>query len=105
MSRFMEKPRQEHLNVVKHILSYISGTVDYDIVYPKRCNTDNKLMGYTLTGYTNNDLGGDIDERRSTSGIILFLGDMLVSGQSQKQKIVAFSTCEAEYMTDMVGAC
>ena len=53
----MEKPRQEHLNVVKHILSYISGTVDYDIVYPKRCNTDNKLTGYTLTGYTDSDLG------------------------------------------------
>ena len=57
VSRFMEKLRQEHLNTVKHILLYISGTVDYDIVYPKRCNTDIKLTGYTLTGYTNRDLG------------------------------------------------
>ena len=30
---------------------------------------------------------------------------MPVSGQSQKKKIVALSTCEAEYIMDMVGAC
>jgi hypothetical protein len=52
VSRFMEKPRQEHLAAVKHILRYIAGTVDYGIIYPKRCNTDIKLTGYTLTGYT-----------------------------------------------------
>ena len=31
-------------------------------------------------GYTDNDLGGDVDERRSTGGgVIFFLGDMPVS--------------------------
>lgn len=57
VSRFMEKPRQEHLAAVKHILRYIARTVDYGIVYPKCCNTDIKLTGYTLTGYTDSDLG------------------------------------------------
>jgi hypothetical protein len=32
VSRFMEKPRQEHLVAVKHLLRYIAGTVDYGIV-------------------------------------------------------------------------
>jgi hypothetical protein len=105
VSGFMEKPRQEHLAAVKHILRYIAGTVDYGIIYPKRCNTDIKLTGYSLTGYTDSDLGGDVDERRSTGGVMFFLGDMPVSWQSQKQKTVALSTCEAEYMAGAAGAC
>lgn len=34
LSRFMERPWQEHLVIVKHILRYIVGTVDYGLVYP-----------------------------------------------------------------------
>ncbi|XP_066361278.1 uncharacterized mitochondrial protein AtMg00810-like [Miscanthus floridulus] len=81
VSRFMEKPRQEHLVAVKHILRYITGTVDYSIVYSKRYDIDNKVMGYSLIGYSDNNLG-DIYERRSMGSIIFFLGDMPVSWQS-----------------------
>jgi hypothetical protein len=47
VSRFMEKPRQEHLVAVKHLLRYIAGTVDYGIVYSKLLSGDNRLMGYS----------------------------------------------------------
>ncbi|KAI4370868.1 hypothetical protein MLD38_019168 [Melastoma candidum] len=97
VSRFMETPRQEHLAAVKHILHYIAGTINYGLFYSK--------LGNTLTGYSDSDLGGDIDERRSTGGVIFFLGEMPVSWQSQKQKTVALSTCEAEYMAGALGAC
>jgi hypothetical protein len=100
VSRFMEKPRQEHLAAVKHLLRYIAGTVDYGIVYPKLLNGDNRL-----TGYSDSDWGGDADERRSTAGVIFFLGHMPVTWQSQKQKSVALSTCEAEYVAGAMGAC
>jgi hypothetical protein len=82
VSLFIERPRQEHLAAVEHILCYIVDTVGYGLVYPKRCNTDSRLTGYTLIGYTNIDLGGDIDERRSTDDIIFSLGDMPMSWQS-----------------------
>jgi len=42
---------------------------------------------------------GDIDGRRSTSGVLVFLGAALIAWQSLKQKIVALLTCEAEYVT------
>ncbi|XP_066392274.1 uncharacterized mitochondrial protein AtMg00810-like [Miscanthus floridulus] len=58
VSRFMEKPHQEHLVTVKHILRYIASIVDYDIIYSKCCDIDNKVMGYSLIGYSDNDLGG-----------------------------------------------
>jgi hypothetical protein len=35
VSRFMEKPRQEHMAAVKHVLRYIAGTIEFDIIYPK----------------------------------------------------------------------
>lgn len=105
VSRFMEKPKQDHYAAVKQILRYIAGTINYGIRYPKLGCSNDKLTGYTLTGYSDSDLGGDVDERRSTGGVIFFLGDMPVSWQSQKQKTVALSSCEAEYMAGAVGAC
>jgi hypothetical protein len=33
VSRFMERPTTSHLNVVKRILRYITGTIDYGCHY------------------------------------------------------------------------
>ena len=100
VSRFMEKPRLEHFAAVKHLLRYIAGTVDYGIVYPKCSDSCNRLVGYS-----DSDLGGDVDDRKSTTGVIFFMGEMPISWQSHKQKAVALSSCEAEYMAGAVGAC
>jgi predicted branched-subunit amino acid permease len=55
-------------------------------------------------GYSDSDLAGDIDDRRSTTGVLFFLGDNPVSWLSQKQKAVAKSSCEAEYMAGVATA-
>ncbi|GKG04856.1 hypothetical protein Tco_0315243, partial [Tanacetum coccineum] len=44
------------------------------------------------------------DSRRSTSGSAQFLGDILVSWTSKKQRSTAISTTEAEYIS-MSGCC
>jgi hypothetical protein len=49
--------------------------------------------------------GGGIDERRSTDKVIFFLDEMQVSWQSQEQRMVALSTCDAEYMADTAEVC
>ena len=41
----------------------------------------------------------------STSDELVFLGSAPISWQSLKQKIVALSTCEAEYVAVAMGAC
>ena len=58
-----------------------------------------------LIGYSDSDLGGDVDNRRSTTGVAFFLGSNLVSWQSQKQRVVALSSCESEYMAATTAAC
>jgi hypothetical protein len=49
-------------------------------------------------GYCDSDLAGDIDTRKSTTDVLFFLGNCLVSWQSLKQRVVALSSCEAEYI-------
>jgi hypothetical protein len=76
VSRFMESPTPEHMAAVKHVLRYVSDTLNWGLHYSR--GADNA----PLIGYCDSDLGGDIDTRRSTTGVMLFLGNNLVSWQS-----------------------
>ncbi|GKE20195.1 hypothetical protein Tco_1431707 [Tanacetum coccineum] len=51
-----------------------------------------------LTAYADADHEGCQDTRRSTSGSAQFLSDKLVSWSSKKQKSIAISSIEAEYI-------
>ena len=95
----MEKPTQEHYNGVKRILRYVKGTEEYGLFYKK-----GDLRG-ELIGYSDNDFARDCNDRKSTSGHILFFGGMAVSWSSQKQSIVALSSCEAEYIAATSATC
>jgi len=53
--------------------------------------------------FSDADMAGDIDGRRSTSSVIVFLVLTLISWLSLKQKVVALSTCEAEYVAGVLG--
>jgi hypothetical protein len=95
----MEKPTTEHMAAVKHLLRYIAGTRNYGCRYMK--DED----GGKLIGYSDSDMAGDIDDRKSTSGVLFTLGRSPVTWQSQKQKVVALSSCEAEYIAATTAAC
>ncbi|CAM0876884.1 unnamed protein product [Alopecurus aequalis] len=99
VSRFMQAPTQEHLAAVKQILRYIGGSMGLGCRY-ERSSGEPRLVGYS-----DSDLGGDVDSRKSTSGTLFFLGRSPVTWQSQKQKIVALSTCESEYVASATAAC
>jgi hypothetical protein len=92
VSRFLKRPTEEHLQVVKKILRYIIETLQYSLCYGRRTGTTR------LVGYCDSDLAGNIDTRKSTTGAMFFLGKSLVSWQSLKQRVVPLSSCEAEYI-------
>ncbi|CAL1389348.1 unnamed protein product [Linum trigynum] len=48
---------------------------------------------------------GDVDDRKSTTGFVFFLGDTAFTWSSKKQAIVTLSTCEAEYVAATSCAC
>ena len=95
----MEAPTLEHLAAVKHILRYIAGSTQLGCRYGRSAGAP------VLVGYSDSDLAGDVDSRKSTSGTLFFLGSSLVTWQSQKQKIVALSSCESEYVAAATAAC
>ena len=96
----MEKPTSEHLAAVKHILKYVKGSLDYGCCYERKEGTTLRLYGYS-----DSDMAGDVDDRKSTSGVMFYLGPCLITWFSQKQKVVAVSSCEAEYMAGASAAC
>ncbi|XP_063946041.1 uncharacterized mitochondrial protein AtMg00810-like [Daucus carota subsp. sativus] len=99
VSRFMDKPTVKHQQVVKHILRYVRGTIDHGLVYV------NEKSGKVLSGFSDSDLAGDVIDRRSTDGICFYLNKSLISWASKKQRVVALSSCEAEYMAATTAAC
>jgi hypothetical protein len=52
-----------------------------------------------LIGFSNADFARDIDARKSTTRVIFFLANSPVTWQSMKQRVVAQSSCESEYIT------
>ncbi|GJZ54728.1 retrovirus-related pol polyprotein from transposon TNT 1-94 [Tanacetum coccineum] len=59
---------------------------------------------YLTANYVDADHAGCQDTRRSTSGCMQLLGDRLVSWSSKRQKSIAISSTEAEYIA-MSGCC
>ncbi|KAL8167899.1 hypothetical protein V2J09_009398 [Rumex salicifolius] len=99
LSRFMENPKVSHMEALKRILRYVKGTLQFGCVYKKD-------PSYTeVMGYSDSDLAGDIDDRKSTSGVVYFLGKSPITWVSRKQRVVALSSCEAEYIAATAGAC
>ncbi|GJR39654.1 retrovirus-related pol polyprotein from transposon TNT 1-94 [Tanacetum coccineum] len=96
-ARYQARPTEKHLHAVKRIFRYLRGTVNRGLWYPK----DSSIA---LTAFADADHAGCQDTRRSTSGSMQFLGDRLVSWSSKRQKSVAISSTEAEYIA-MSGCC
>ncbi|XP_027922735.1 uncharacterized protein LOC114180632 [Vigna unguiculata] len=67
-SRFMEEPRYSHWKALKRILRYVKGTMSFGLLFTKSDN-------YRLTGYSDSDWCGDMDDRKSTAGYVFFMGN------------------------------
>ena len=98
VSRFMSEPSKLHFAAAKRILRYVQGTKSYGVVF--QAEKDNKLVGYS-----DSDWAGSIDDRKSTSGNVFFLGTKPISWSSKKQSTVAMSSAEAEYISASGAAC
>nr|GFC84945.1 hypothetical protein [Tanacetum cinerariifolium] len=96
---FMEKPTVNHMQAVKRILRYIKGTVDYGLVYTKY------RKGDVITGYSDSNHARDVEDRRTTGGMVFYLKENLVTWGSKKQQCVALSSCEVEFMAATTATC
>ena len=71
----------------------MQGTKDF-----KLCYEPDPTCKEPFSTYADADYAGDIDTRRSTSGMVVKMGTGAISWLSCLQTIVALSTTEAEFV-------
>ena len=91
LSRYNANPTDEHHRYAQYILRYLKGTIKTRIHYDGSSHAG-------LIGYSDSDWGENKDDRHSTSGQVFTLANGAISWHSKRQKTVALSVAEAEYM-------
>lgn len=69
---FSANPKETHMNIVKIMFRYLKGTKYYGL-------WNKKEWYFELRVYTNIDWVRNVDDKKSTSGGALFLGEILVT--------------------------
>jgi transposase InsO family protein len=92
LSKFVNDPSAEHEVAFKRVLRYLRGTTGEGVAY-KGQGSD------LLEGWADADYAGDPEDRKSTSGFLLTINGRPVSWTSRKQKTVALSSTEPEYVS------
>ncbi|XP_036322285.1 secreted RxLR effector protein 161-like [Rhagoletis pomonella] len=90
LAQFVTNPSKCYWNAAKRVLRYIAGTANRCVLYQK--------FNLPLIGYTDADWGGCTTDRRSYTGYAFLLSGAVISWKSQKQRTVALSSTEAEYV-------
>ena len=91
LAQYASNPSLQHMQLAKYVLAYLSSTSDLQLRYDGAC-------GEGLHGYLDSSLRDQANDYHSTSGYVFLLANVAISWCSRKQKTVAQSTTQAEYM-------
>ena len=91
LAQQMANPSNDHYWVGLHLCRYLLVTHRYWLVY-------NRLSNELLVAYSDSDWGQDHEHCKSTTSYFTMLAQGITSLLSRKQKSVALSSTEAEYM-------
>jgi hypothetical protein len=98
LSQVMVKPTKLFWKEGKNVLRYLRGTFEYGLWY-------RQMDELKLHGFTNAYWESSPTDKKSTSGGIFSIRSTVVSWYSRKQRSVALSSAEAEYMAVSQDAC
>ncbi|KAG7310616.1 hypothetical protein JYU34_003408 [Plutella xylostella] len=90
LSQFNDCYDESHWKAAKRVIRYLKGNKDLCLNFVKG--------GISITAYADADWGRNESDRRSYTGYVFKLGESIVSWESRKQRTVALSSTEAEYM-------
>ena len=79
-----------HWKAAKRVLRYLKGTIDVGLSFGP--------SDEPISAFVDADWANDVVDRRSFTGYLFCLGGSPVSWDARKQRTVAMSTMEAEYM-------
>ena len=95
LCQHISAPSNQHVMVAKRVLRYLKVTITQGLAY--------QPGGLECNVFADADFGGDSNDSKSTSGVMIFVGPNLIEWQSVKQSLVALSTCEAEISAIVEG--
>jgi histone deacetylase 1/2 len=88
--QYLHAPTEIHWSAVKRILRYVKANTKIGLSI-SRCKS------LLVSGFSDADWAGSLDDRRSTWGFAIFLGSNLISWSARKQSTISRSSTEAEY--------
>ena len=91
LSRYMQEPKESYGEALKQVLRYVRGSVSLGVLYLRQSKLE-------VVGFSDSSDNVDEDDGKSTTSHIFYLDDCPITWCSQKQEIVALSSCEAEFM-------
>ena len=71
-ARYQANPKESHMTALKRIIKYVKTTAEFDVWYSKDTND-------VLARYSDVDLVGNANDRKSTSGGCFYVGNNLVT--------------------------
>jgi histone deacetylase 1/2 len=75
--QFLHAPTTSHWTTAKYILRYIKGTLKVGLTFQRSSSS-------LLSAFSDADLAGCLDDRRSTGGFAVFFGKNLISWSARK---------------------
>jgi transposase InsO family protein len=110
LSKYMSCPTKQHLDAVNRVFRYLKKYPSlglwygYVAVHRSRYITRDSRTEHLMQVYGDADFAGDINTRKSTSGMVVLWGPYLLSWGSRMQSIVTTSTTEAELVAAAFAA-
>ncbi|GMF44280.1 unnamed protein product [Phytophthora fragariaefolia] len=99
-TRRTHKPTLHDWKLAKRITRYLRGTRDLKL----RVLEDAKeIAAVKLCCWTDADIGGEVTDHKSLTGVIVQVHGMPIEWQCKKQTAVALSTAEAELVAASIG--
>ena len=74
LSRFCSNPGPEHVDLVKHVLRYVSGTLDLGLTFDGEADIPNDMIRYTDSNFA-----GSKTDQKSTGGYVFMLAGAAIS--------------------------
>ena len=90
LTKFLHSPTVAHWSACRRVLRYVKRTLNLGLSF-------RPAKELNLEGFADADWASNIDDRKSMSGICIFLGGNLINWSAKKQASVSRSSTESEY--------